>query len=168
MRYKTGAVLQYELEVYCGVPFLQSLEASKGTALQMGGVLRYKLEVYCQYFSDRLYGLGVPEQFPLVFLQNPEGPARHLDASRQKFTPHCLAAISDSELPSLKVPPKLPLPHNRGHVFLFQHCPRGEGNCSAIERQKVSGGNFCLAASRCLSGPSGKEVPVFLCLVLRP
>ena len=89
----------------------------------------------------------------------PEGPARHLDASRQKLTPHCLAAIFDSQLPSpklsLKMPLKLPLPHNRGHFFLFQNCPRGEGNCAAIERQKLSRGNFCLAASRCLSGPSG-------------
>ena len=89
----------------------------------------------------------------------PEGLARHLDASRQKLTPHCLAAIFDSQLPlpklSLKMPPKLPLPHNRGHFFLFQNCPRGEGNCAAIERQKLSRGNFCLAASRCLSGPSG-------------
>ena len=25
----------------------------------MGDVLRYKLEVYRQYFSDKLYGLGV-------------------------------------------------------------------------------------------------------------
>ena len=30
----------------------------------------------------------------------PEGLARHLDASRQKLTPHCLAAIFDSQLPS--------------------------------------------------------------------
>ena len=86
----------------------------------------------------------------LCFLWYPEGPARHLDASRQKLTPHCLAAIFDSQLPSpklsLKMPPKLPLPHNRGHFFLFQNCPRGEGNCAAIERQKLSRGNFCLAA----------------------
>ena len=89
----------------------------------------------------------------------PEGPARHLDASRQKLTPHCLAAIFDSQLPSPKLspkmPPKLPLPHTRGHFFLFQKCPRGEGNCAAIEQQKLSRGNFCLAASRCLSRPSG-------------
>ena len=89
----------------------------------------------------------------------PQGPARHLDASRQKLTPHCLAAIFDSQLPSLKLslkmPPKLPLPHNIGHFALFQNCPRGEGNCAAIERQKLSRGKFCLAASRCLSGPSG-------------
>ena len=91
----------------------------------------------------------------------PEGPARHLDASRQKLTPHCLATIFDSHLPSpelsLKMPPKLPLPHNRGHFFLFQNCPHGEGNCAAIEQQKLSRGNFCLAASRCLSGPSGRD-----------
>ena len=74
----------------------------------------------------------------------PEGPARHLDASRQKLTPHCLAAIFDSQLPSpklsLKMPPKMPLPHNRGHFFLFQNCPRG----GVIARQ-LSGKN-CLAA----------------------
>ena len=76
----------------------------------------------------------------------PEGPARHLDASRQKLTPHCLAAIFDSQLPSPKLshkmPPKLPLPHNRGHFFLFQNCPRGEGNCAAIERQKIVSRQF--------------------------
>ena len=77
----------------------------------------------------------------LNFLEknNPEGPARHLDASRQKLTAHCLAAIFDSQLPSpklsLKLPPKLPLPHKRGHFFLFQNCPCGEGNSAVIERQ---------------------------------
>ena len=41
--------------------------------------------------------------------------------------------------------------------FFFQNCPAGEGNCETIEfeRQKLSRGNFCLAASRCLSRPSG-------------
>ena len=76
----------------------------------------------------------------------PEGPARHLDASRQKVTPHCLAAIFDSQfnLPSpklsLKMPPKLPLPHNTGHFFLFQIAPV----VRVIARQ-LSGKN-CLAA----------------------
>ena len=37
----------------------------------------------------------------------------------------------------------------------LKNCPRGEGNCAATERQKLSRGNFCLPASRCLSGPSG-------------
>ena len=40
---------------------------------------------------------------------------------------------------------------------MFRNWPRGEGNCAAIERQKLSRGNFCLAASRCLSGPSGHD-----------
>ena len=42
--------------------------SQRGTALQMGGVLRYKLEVYCQYFSDKLYGLGVPGQCSVSFI----------------------------------------------------------------------------------------------------
>ena len=77
---------------------------------------------------------------------NPEGPARHLDVSGQKLSPHCLETIFDSQLPSPKsspkMPPKLSLPHRRGHFFLFQNYPRGEGNCEAIERQKLSRGNF--------------------------
>ena len=51
-------VLQYKLEVYCGVFLSLRLRSQRGTALRMGGVLRYKLEVYCQYFLDKLYGLG--------------------------------------------------------------------------------------------------------------
>ena len=60
-----GGVLQYKLEVYCGVPFLQSLEASEAQRYKWGGVLRYKLEVYRQYFSDTLYGLAVPKRSPM-------------------------------------------------------------------------------------------------------
>ena len=59
-----GGVLQYKLEVYCGVSLSPKLRSQQGTALQMGGILRYKLEVYRQYFSDTLYGLGVPKQSP--------------------------------------------------------------------------------------------------------
>ena len=67
-----GGVLQYKWEAYCSTnerciaafPFLQGLEASKAQCYKWGGVLRYKLEVYCQYFSDKLYGLGVPGQCP--------------------------------------------------------------------------------------------------------
>ena len=89
----------------------------------------------------------------------PEGPARHLDVSGQKLSPHCLETIFDSQLPSPKLspkmPPKLSLPHRRGHFFLFQNYPCGEGNCEAIERQKLSRGNFCPGTSRCLAGPTG-------------
>ena len=55
----------------------------------------------------------------------PEGPARQIDVSRQKLTPHCLEAIFDSQLPSPKLspkrPPKLSLPHKRGLFILFQN-----------------------------------------------
>ena len=52
-------------------PFLRfspKLRSQRGRALQMGDVLRYKLEVYRQYFSDKLYGLGVPKQSPNLVL----------------------------------------------------------------------------------------------------
>ena len=87
----------------------------------------------------------------------PEGPARHLDVSGQKLSPHCLETIFDSQFPSPrsspKMPPKLSLPDTRGHSFLFQNYPRGESNCETIERQKLSRGNFCPGTSRCLAGP---------------
>ena len=44
---QVGGVLQYKLEVYCGVSLFSMLRSQEHTALQMGGVLRYKLEVYC-------------------------------------------------------------------------------------------------------------------------
>ena len=59
-----GGVLRYKWELYYSISLSSRLRSQQGTALQMGGVLRYKLEMYCQYFSDRLYGLGVPEQRP--------------------------------------------------------------------------------------------------------
>ena len=44
-----------------------------------------------------------------------------------KLTPHCFAAIFDSQLPSskssLKCPPKLPLPHKRGNFSSFKITP---------------------------------------------
>ena len=108
---------------------------------------------------------GVPENSPSAWmgrfpsLIHPEGPARHLDVSGQEFSPHCLETIFDSQLPSPKsspkMPPKLSLPHRRGHFFFFQNYPCGEGNCEAIERQKLSRGNFCPGTSRCLAGPTG-------------
>ena len=58
-----GGVLQYKLGVYCSASLSPKFRSQQGIALQMGGILRYKLELYCQYFSDKLYGLGAPEQF---------------------------------------------------------------------------------------------------------
>ena len=55
--------------------------------------------------------------------------------------------------------PQIASPPQERQFFLFQNNPRGEGNCAATEQQKLSRGNFCLAASRCLSGPSGRSIP---------
>ena len=63
------------------------------------------------------------------------------------------------------MPPKLPLPHKRGFFFLaffssFKIAPAGEGNCAAIERQKLSRGNFCLERHQDASpGPVGYRGP---------
>ena len=83
-------------------------------------------------------------------------PRRPCEASwclAAKLTPHCRAAIFDSPLPSPKLPLRMPPPPQERAIF--QNCPRGEGNCAAAERQKLSRDNFCLATLRCLSGPSG-------------
>ena len=76
----------------------------------------------------------------------PEGPARHLDVSRQKVSPHCLETIFDSQLPSPKLSPKmrpkLSLPHKRGFLPLSK-LPCGEGSCETIFRLKDK---YCLAA----------------------
>ena len=78
---------------------------------------------------------------------HPEGPARHLDASRQKLSPHCLAAIFDSQLPSPKLPLKMPNasqtvspPQERAFFSSFKIAPA----VRVIARQ-LSGKN-CLAA----------------------
>ena len=71
-----------------------------------------------------------------------EGPARHIDASRQKLSPHCLETIFDSQLPSPKLSPKMPpklslsLAHKRGHFFLFRNNPRGTRRTEKL--QKIS------------------------------
>ena len=119
--------------------------------------------IFC-YAGSRLVVLPHPRGWllwkaELLYL---EGPARHLNASRQKkLTPHCLAAILYLQKPSpnlsLKMPPKLLLPHKRGHFLPFQNCPL----VRVIARQ-LSGKN-CLAAVLALRhldaspGPLGSE-----------
>ena len=66
----------------------------------------------------------------------------HLPTVPQPLFTNCL----------LKCLPNCLSPHKRGFFCLFQSCPRAEGTCAAIERQ------FCLAAFRCLSRPSGKRI----------
>ena len=96
----------------------------------------------------------IPPKFPTKCkIHSPEGPARYLDVSRQKLSPHCLETIFDSQLPSPKLspkmPPKLSLAHKRGHLFLFQNYPRSEGSCETTET----------ATSRCLFWPTGSPDP---------
>ena len=57
----------------------------------------------------------------------PEGPARHLDVSGQKLSPHCLETIFDSQLPSpkssSKMPPKLSSPPQERAFFPLSKLP---------------------------------------------
>ena len=68
-----------------------------------------------------------PVWFKMPFVQFPESPARHLDASRQKLSPQCLGTISNLQLPSPKfspkMPPKLSLAQKRGHFFPLSKSP---------------------------------------------
>ena len=47
--------------------------------------------------------LRVQKTLLLVNRAFPEGPARHLNASRQTLTPHCPVGSSDSQLPSPQI-----------------------------------------------------------------
>ena len=90
-----------------------------------------------------------------------ESPARHLNASRQKLTPHCLAAIFDSQLPSpklsLKMPPKsIASPLTREGFF---SCLKIGPAVRVIPRQlsghKMSLGNFASRHRNASAGPLG-------------
>ena len=90
---------------------------------------------------------------------------RHLDVSRQKWTPHCLATIFDSQLPSPKLSPRLPLRLSLAHkrrAFCAQKNFPAVRVTATTERQKLSRGNFCPAASRCLFWPTGLGMVFFL------
>ena len=52
-----GGILQYKLEVYCGVSLSPKLRSQQGTALQMGGVLLLYRQVV---------RVGVPKQCPVT------------------------------------------------------------------------------------------------------
>ena len=57
----------------------------------------------------------------------------------------------------LNVPPNCLSPAREGIFSPFRKNPSGKGKCAATERQKLSRGNFCLAALRWLSGSSGSQ-----------
>ena len=91
---------------------------------------------------------------------HPEGPARHLDASRQTLTPHCLAAMFDSQLPSpklsLKLPPNLPLPHKRGFVSSFKITPAVRVIAQQLSGKKSLAAIFASRHQDASPGPLGK------------
>ena len=88
-------------------------------------------------------------------IKYPEGPARHLNALRQKLTPNCRVTTFDAQLSSPESslrcpPPKIAShPQERELFSAFKMAPA----VRAIARQLS--GKSCLAALRCLSGPSG-------------
>ena len=84
----------------------------------------------------------------------PEGPAQHLNASRQQLTPHCLAAILDSQLPSPKLSPKcLPncLSPTREVFFPLSKLPPRRGQLCRDRVAKIVSRQFL---------PRGIEMPL--------
>ena len=107
---------------------------------------------------------NVPENVPSR-IRNPEGPARHLDVSRQKLSPHCLETIFDSQLPSPKLspemPPKLSLAHKRGHFSPFKITLAVRVIARQSRDKNCLEAIFCPATSRCLFWPTGKAPDTF-------
>ena len=71
-----GGALRYKQEAHCSTNwrcivallFLQGLEPFEAQRYNWGGIVRYKLQVCRQYFSDKLYGLGVPIKVVSIWL----------------------------------------------------------------------------------------------------
>ena len=109
---------------------------------------------------------------PFCRHQIPEGPARRLDASRQKLTPYCLAAIFDSQLPSpelsLKMPPRLPLPHKRGHLSSFKIDPVVRVTARQLSSKNCLAAIFASRHQDASPGPLGLGAPISLRFNLTP
>ena len=63
-----GGVLQYRLEVYCGVSLSSKLRSQQGTALQMGGVVGTNWRCIA-VLLDKLYRSGAPKQCPYLMMK---------------------------------------------------------------------------------------------------
>ena len=101
----------------------------------------------------------------------PRGPC---DVSGKKLSPHCLETIFDSQLPSPKsspkMPPKLSLPHRRGHFSSFKITPAvraiarqlRDKNCPgpkiAPGHQDVSQGPLGMRFKRCHPQSAGTDL----------
>ena len=77
-----------------------------GAAVAAGG----SLTMVGTKFEGRTLNVDLPNKQKITVkkIGFPEGPARQLDVSRQKLTPHCLETIFDSQLPSPKLSPQVP------------------------------------------------------------
>ena len=77
----------------------------------------------------------------------PRGPCETSRCLAANIDSHCLAAIFASQLPSpklsLKMPPKLPLPHKRGHFSSFKTSWTGPSAESCQGFLLISFGGFC-------------------------
>ena len=107
------------------------------------------------YPTVRRYGKwenrALGTQMALRDILMPRGKNRLPNVSRQFSTlnyprPNCL----------LRCLPNCLSPRLEDMFLLFQNCPRSEGNCAAIERQKLSRGNFCRSAAAQLPSPRGQ------------
>ena len=89
----------------------------------------------------------------------PEGPARQIDVSRQKLSPHCLEAIFDSQLPlpklSSKMPPKLSLPTKEGFLSSFKINPAVRVIARQVRDKNCLAAIFAPRHQSVSSGPLG-------------
>ena len=96
----------------------------------------------------------------------PEGPARQIDVSRQKLSPHCLEAIFDSQLPSPKLspkmPPKLSLPTREGFLSSFKINPAVRVIARQVRDKNCLAAIFAPRHQSVSSGPLGSSAVLFL------
>ena len=91
--------------------------------------------------------------------QFPEGPARQIDVSRQKLSPHCLEAIFDSQLPSpkrlLKCLPNCLSPTREGFLSSFKINPAVRVIARQVRDKNCLAAIFAPRHQSVSSGPLG-------------
>ena len=98
------------------------------------------------------------------WIKNPEGPARRIDVSRQKLSPHCLEAIFDSQLPSqpnclLKCLPNCLSPTREGFLSSFKINPAVRVIARQVRDKKCLAAIFAPRHQSVSSGPLGRRSP---------
>ena len=145
LRFGFGAVGKGGLERGWG-------RVGEGLGKGWGGLWGGKTGSICHFaFALVLQCLGGP---------NPEGPARQIDVSRQKLSPHCLEAIFDSQLPSPKLspkmPPKLSLPTREGLLSSFKINPAVRVIARQVRDKNCLAAIFAPRHQSVSSGPLGR------------